>query len=43
MDMRFGTWKVRSSRSLRIVVEEISKYMLDLVGILQFTWDKGGT
>jgi hypothetical protein len=32
MDMRFGTWNVKSmygARSLRAVVEEISKYKLD--------------
>jgi hypothetical protein len=32
MDMRFGTWNVRSmfgAGSLRAVVEEISKYKLD--------------
>jgi hypothetical protein len=35
MDMRFGTWNVRSlyrAGSLRTVAEEISKYKLDLVG-----------
>jgi exonuclease III len=36
MDMRFGTWKVRSiysASSLRAVAEEVSKYKLDLVGV----------
>jgi hypothetical protein len=36
MDMRFGTWNVRSiyrAGSLRAVAEEISKYKLDLVGV----------
>jgi hypothetical protein len=36
MDMRFGTWNVRSmyrAGSLRAVGEEISKYKLDLVGV----------
>jgi hypothetical protein len=36
MDMRFGTWNVRSlyrAGSLRTVAEEISKYELDLVGV----------
>jgi hypothetical protein len=45
MDMRFGTWNVRSmyrAGSLRALAEEISKYKLDLVGI-QVTWDRGGT
>jgi hypothetical protein len=44
MDMRFGTWNVRSmSRAglLRAVVEEISKYKLDLVE--EVRWDGGGT
>jgi hypothetical protein len=36
MNMRFGTWNVRSmyrAGSLRTVAEEISKYKLDLVGV----------
>jgi hypothetical protein len=36
MDMRFGTWNVRSmyrADSLKAVREEISKYKLDLVGV----------
>jgi hypothetical protein len=36
MNMRFGTWNVRNKYrvvSLRTVAEEISKYMLDLVGV----------
>jgi hypothetical protein len=36
MDMRFGTWNVRTmyrAGSLRIVMEEITKYKLDLVGV----------
>jgi ACT domain-containing protein len=36
MDMRFGTWNVRSmyrAGLLRAVAEEISKYKLDLVGV----------
>jgi hypothetical protein len=36
MDMRLGTWNVRSmyrAGSLRAVAEEISKYKLDLVGV----------
>jgi hypothetical protein len=35
MDVRFGIWNVRNlyrAGSLRAVVEEISKYKLDLVG-----------
>jgi exonuclease III len=46
MDMRFGTWNVRSmyrAGSLRAVAEEISKYKLDLVGVQEVRWDAGGT
>jgi hypothetical protein len=46
MDMRFGTWNVRSmyrAGSLRAVGEEISKYKLDLVGVQEVRWDGGGT
>jgi hypothetical protein len=45
MDMRFGTWKVRSiyrAGWIRAVAEEISKYKLDLVGV-QVRWDGSGT
>jgi exonuclease III len=46
MDMRFGTWNVRSmyrAGSLRTVAEEVSKYRLDLVGVQEVRWDGGGT
>jgi exonuclease III len=46
MDMRFGTWNVRSlyrAGSLMIVASEISKYKLDLVGVQEVRWDRGGT
>jgi exonuclease III len=46
MDMSFGTWNVRSmyrAGSLRVVTEEISKYKLDLVGLQEVRWDRGGT
>jgi hypothetical protein len=46
MDMRFGTWKVRSmyrAGSLRAVGEEISKYKLNLVRLQEVRWDGGGT
>jgi exonuclease III len=46
MDMRFGTWNVTSmyrAGSLRTVAEEISKYKLDLVGVQEVRWDRGGT
>jgi exonuclease III len=46
MDMRFGTWNVKSmyrGGSLRVVGEEISRYKLDLVGLQEVRWDRGGT
>jgi hypothetical protein len=46
MDMRCGTWNVRSlyrPGSLRAVAEEISKYNLDLVVVQQFIWDECAT
>jgi exonuclease III len=46
MDMRFGTWNVRSlytAGSLRTVAEEVSKYKLDLLGIQEVRWGGGGT
>jgi exonuclease III len=46
MDMRFGTWNVRSmyrAGSLRVVGEDISKYKLDLVGVQEIRLDGGGT
>jgi hypothetical protein len=45
MDLRFGTWNVRSmyrAGLLRVVGEEILKYKLHLVGV-QVRWDRGGT
>jgi exonuclease III len=46
MDMRFGTWNVRSlyrAGSLMTVSKELSKYKLDLVGVQEVRWDRGGT
>jgi exonuclease III len=46
MDMRFGTWNVRSlyrSGSLKTVARELGKYKLDLVDVQEVRWDKGGT
>jgi hypothetical protein len=46
MDMRFDTWNVRSlytAGSLMTVVSKISKYKLDLVGVHEVGWDRGGT
>jgi hypothetical protein len=46
MDMRFGTWKVRSLYRiglLRRVARELGKCKLDLVGAQEVRWEKGGT
>jgi hypothetical protein len=46
MDIRFGTWNIRSlyrSGSLMRVAKETSKYKLDLVGVQGVRWDRGGT
>jgi hypothetical protein len=46
MDMRLGTWNVRSmyrAGSLRAVAEEIAKFKSDLVGVEEVRWDRGGT
>jgi hypothetical protein len=46
MDMRFGTWNVRSlyrAGSLITVAEEISKYKLHLVGVQEVRCGGGGT
>jgi hypothetical protein len=46
MDMRFGTWNVRSmyrAGSLRAVAEKISKYKLEFVGVQEVRWGGGGT
>jgi exonuclease III len=46
MDMRFGTWNVRSLRgtgSLKTVARELGKYKLDIVGVQEVRWEKGGT
>jgi exonuclease III len=46
MDMRFGTWNVRSlyrSGSLKTVARELGKHKLDLVGVQEVRWDRGGT
>jgi exonuclease III len=46
MDMRFGTWNVRSlygAGLLMAVPKKISKYQLDLVGVQEVRWESGGT
>jgi exonuclease III len=44
--MRFGTWNVRSlyrSWSLMTVARELARYKLDLVGVQEVRWAKGGS
>jgi len=44
--MRFGTWNVGSlsrAGSLTAVARELEKYKLDLVGMQEVRWEKGGT
>jgi hypothetical protein len=46
MDIRFGTCKVRSHHrtgALKTVARELEKYKLDLVGVQEVRWEKGGT
>jgi exonuclease III len=44
--VRFGTWNVRSLNrlgSMKTVARELGKYKLDLVGVQEVRWEKGGT
>jgi exonuclease III len=46
MDMRFGTWNVRSlyrEGSLKTVSRELCRYKLDLVGVQEVRWEGSGT
>jgi hypothetical protein len=46
MDMRFGTWNVRSlyrAVSRKTVLRELARYKLDLVGVQEVRWEGGGT
>jgi exonuclease III len=46
MDIRFGTWNIRSLYrigSLKTVARELGKYKLDLMGVQEVRWEKGGT
>jgi exonuclease III len=43
MDLRFGTWNVRSlyrAGSLKTVARELRKYEVDLVGVQEIKWEK---
>ena len=45
-DMRFGTWNVRSlyrAGSLTGAARVLARYKLDVAGVQEVRWDKGGT
>ena len=45
-DIRVGTWNVRSlyrAGSLKAAARELARYKLDVVGVQEVRWDKGGT
>ena len=45
-DIRVGTWNVRilyKAGSLTVAARELARYKLDLVGVQEVRWDKGGT
>jgi hypothetical protein len=45
-DTLLGTWNVSSlymAGSLMTVAKELARYKLDLVGVQEVRWDKGGT
>jgi hypothetical protein len=45
-DIRFGTWNVRSlnrAGSLTAAAGELARYKLELVGVREVRWGKGGT
>jgi len=45
-DIVLGTWNVRSlyrAGSLTAVARELARYKLDLVGVQEVRWEKGGT
>jgi len=44
--MKIGTWNVRSiyrAGSLKATARELRRYKLDVVGVQEVRWDKGGT
>jgi len=45
-DILLGTWNVRSlyrAGSLTAAARELARYKIDLVGVQEFSWVKGGT
>jgi len=44
--MKIGTWNIRSlymAVSIKAVARELARYKLDVVGVQEVRWDKGGT
>ena len=44
--MKIGTWNVRSlyrAGSLKAAARELARYKLDVAGVQEVRWDKGGT
>ena len=44
--MKIGTWNVMSlyrAGSLKAAARELGRYKLDVVGVQEVRWDKGGT
>ena len=44
--MKIGTWNVRSlyrAGSFKAAARELVRYKLDVVGVQEVRWDKGGT
>ena len=45
-EMKIGTWNARSlyrAGSLKGSARELARYKLDVVGVQEVRWDKGGT
>jgi len=45
-EMKIGTWNFRSlyrTGSLKAAARELARYKLDVVGVQEVRWDKGGT
>ena len=45
-DIMLGTWNVRSlyrAGALKAAARELARYKLDVVGVQEVRWDKGGT
>jgi exonuclease III len=46
MDMRFGTWNVKSlhrTGALKTVARELEKNNLDIMSVQEVIWEKSGT